>query len=369
MSEHAAERLSVLDGLRGWAALSVVVFHLTWECFGVLFPQLRNVPLAVVANGNMAVALFLMVSGYVLTIRGWRNADKSGVRRSILKRYFRLTIPILASVMLFWAILALGLGAGPAAGLIVDRPDWLSKFGHLDPDVLRAITFGLAGVYQRTTAESFGPFLWTMTIELWGSFVVLGLCFFELRRTWAYVPVVLLTVLALWLRIAPYFPIASCYLGGALVALMTRDGIIRTGSPGRIESLIATVLLALSLVAAGLVQYYQLEQALVVPFAMIGFACALRSGPVSRFLSLPVSQWLGRISFPLYLMQILVIVTVTSWLIIWAQAGGQLTVWTAIGIAFVSGALCIVAAWAFLPVERLALTVAARVVAPRAVRA
>jgi peptidoglycan/LPS O-acetylase OafA/YrhL len=369
MSERPAERLSVLDGLRGWAALSVVIFHLTWECFGVLFPPLRNVPLAVVANGNMAVALFLMVSGYVLTLRGWRNADKAGVRRSVLKRYFRLTIPIFVSVMLFWVILALGLGAGPAAGVIVERADWLSKFGHLDPNVMQAAVFGLAGVYLGTTADSFGPFLWTMTIELWGSYVVLGLCYFELPRVWAYVPMVLLTLLALWLHAAPYFPLASCYLGGSLVALMTKDGIVRTGSPGSIESLVATAMFAFSLLAAGLAQYYQLGQGLVVPFAMIGFTAALRSGPVSRFLALPVSQWLGRISFPLYLLQILVIVTLTSWLIIWAQAGGLLTIWIALGIAMASVVVCVAAAWVFLPVERLALRVAARIAAPRAARA
>lgn len=365
MSEAGSQRLSVLDGLRGWAAVSVVVFHLSWEIFGVLFPGVRSIPLAVVANGNMAVALFLMVSGYVLTIRGWRNPDKSGVRRSILKRYFRLTIPIFASVMLYWAIVALGLDAAPAAGAIVERPDWLGTFSQDNPDFLHAVLFGLVGTYLRPTADTYGPFLWTMTIELWGSYVVLGLCLLERRGSFAYVPVVLLTLLALWARDEPYFPLSSCYIGGALVALLTKDGIIRSGAPGRIESLVSTLVFALCVIVAGLAQYYKLGASIIVPFAIFGFVAALRSGPVSWFLSLPISQWLGRVSFPLYLLQIIVIVTVTSWLIIWANESGLLSIWMVAGIVAVSVVLCLAAAWAFLPIERLALNLAARAVAPR----
>ena len=364
MSEHAAQRLSVLDGLRGWAAVSVVVFHLTWECFGGLYPQIRSLPLALVANGNMAVGLFLMVSGYVLTIRGWRSADKSGVRHSMLKRYFRLTIPIFGSVPLYWAVLAAGLSAAPAAATIVDSPDWLGQFGLIQPDFLAAIAYGLIGVYLRSTAYEYGPFLWTMVIELWGSFFVLGLCLFELRRAWAYVPVLALTVAALSVTRDPYLPIAACYVCGTLVALITKDGLIRTGTPTRRESVVASVLLIVSLGVAALAQAYDLPRAAIVPFAMIGFVAALRSGPVSRFLALPVSQWLGRISFPLYLLQILVIVTVTSWLVVWANAAAALSIWTAVGIALASIAACLALAWLYLPVERLALRMAALAISP-----
>ena len=32
-------RLHELDGIRGWAALAVVVFHLCYETFGIVFPS------------------------------------------------------------------------------------------------------------------------------------------------------------------------------------------------------------------------------------------------------------------------------------------------------------------------------------------
>ena len=35
-------RLDLLDGVRGWSALSVVLFHVFWETFGALVPAFRN---------------------------------------------------------------------------------------------------------------------------------------------------------------------------------------------------------------------------------------------------------------------------------------------------------------------------------------
>src|SRR5262249_47363679 len=68
-------RISALDGLRGWAALSVIVYHLTWELFGALYPIYRNPWLSIFGNGAFAVAVFFAISGYVLTIGRWNRDD------------------------------------------------------------------------------------------------------------------------------------------------------------------------------------------------------------------------------------------------------------------------------------------------------
>lgn len=361
MSGAPAQRLAALDGLRGWAALSVVVFHLTWECFGALFPVLRTIPAALFANGNFAVALFLMVSGYVLTIRGWRSEDKSAVFRSILKRYFRLTVPILGAVLIYWAVISLGLVMSHQAAGIVHRPEWLGSFARMQPDPVDAIGYGLLGVYLRVSAGGYGPFLWTMIAELWGSYVVLALCLFELRGRWSYLPLAALTVLSLFTAFKPIFPLAACYPAGAIVALLAKDGIIGTQPPDETESVVATGVFAAALVAAAIAEATAADLSVTTVLAMVAFVAALRSGLVSRFLSMPASQWLGRISFPLYLLQIVVITTLTSGLIVLADRAGTLNLWTALGIGGVSTVACLLAAQFFMPIERFSLKLAAEI--------
>ena len=359
MTAPPTERLVALDGLRGWAALSVVFFHLTWEVFGAVFPMFRTLPFAVLANGPFAVALFLMVSGYVLTVSGWRNPDKRPIVRSISKRYLRLTIPILASVIIFWALIAAGLTTSHAAGQIIHRPDWLAAFATLKPDALQAAWFGLVQVYISTNPPSYGPFLWTMTVELWGSFLVLLLCLAELRGVWSYVPLFALFGVAFYTSSDPYFPIAACYPAGAVVALLVRDGIIRSGEPEGFESAVATGVILVGIGAATLDKQFNLGQQLSTVGAILTFVGVVRSRTARAFLSARISQWLGAVSFPLYLVQILIITTVTSDLIVAANGAHALNPWTAAGIGAVSLALCLVAAQVFLPAERLGLRAAA----------
>ncbi len=356
-----ADRLTALDGLRGWASLSVIFFHLTWETFGARFPVFRSFPFAFLGNGNFAVALFLMVSGYVLTIRGWRSDDKAGVRRSIVKRYVRLTPPILASVLIFYAAVALGWSSAQVAGQIVQRPDWLQAFGSFHPDVVDALSFGSFGVYFGGGPQSYGPFLWTMTIELWGSFLVLLLCWFELPARWSYLPLALLVTMGIFLTFVPYFPVAACYPAGAMVALAVKDGLVASGPPRPLQSTLASLVVVASLLAVAWAETTGISTRYTAILAMAAFVAVLRSGPALRLLSAPLSRWLGQVSFPLYLVQISVIVTITSGLIAWADRNGVLDVWEAGAIAVVSIGCCLLAAALFMPVERFALWLSARV--------
>lgn len=45
-------RLHYLDGLRGWAALAVVVFHATWESFKDYTPGVRTSAPGLVNDGK-----------------------------------------------------------------------------------------------------------------------------------------------------------------------------------------------------------------------------------------------------------------------------------------------------------------------------
>lgn len=112
-----------VDGLRGWAALLVCVFHLTmWTheginyCYGAALPSgddARNTSRAawpilrtLWTGGHFSVALFFTLSGYVLprrplaALHAGRRADfAEALRSSVVRRPFRLFIPVMLSTL------------------------------------------------------------------------------------------------------------------------------------------------------------------------------------------------------------------------------------------------------------------------------
>jgi peptidoglycan/LPS O-acetylase OafA/YrhL len=74
-----------------------------------------------------------------------------------------------------------------------------------------------------------------------------------------------------------------------------------------------------------------------------------------------VSQFLGRISFPLYLVQFAVIVSLSANVTIWADANGTLTATTALLIAAGSVIASLALATLFLPIELGTLSLLRRI--------
>ena len=91
-----AGRYHALDGIRGWAALSVVAFHMVWETFGARFPEFRNVASASLLDGWLAVSVFFVLSGEALSTGCLVKQDSRIALDLGVRRYPRLVIPILA---------------------------------------------------------------------------------------------------------------------------------------------------------------------------------------------------------------------------------------------------------------------------------
>lgn len=73
----------ILDGLRGIAALSVVVFH----CYEILTPELTHNP---IAHGFLAVDFFFCLSGFVIGYAYDNRIHHMGVKQFLLNRLIRL---------------------------------------------------------------------------------------------------------------------------------------------------------------------------------------------------------------------------------------------------------------------------------------
>jgi peptidoglycan/LPS O-acetylase OafA/YrhL len=336
-------RIAALDGLRGWAALSVVGYHFYVETFVNILPAPVVLALSVVCNGPLAVAVFFVLSGYVLTIGGWRAADKTPLLRLAAKRHLRLAIPVLASAVLVALLVAGHLTSNLEAARVVGREDWLGAWLHVAPDPAGVLAYSFGWVFVRASADDIVPFLWTMTTELWFSYVVLALCFCERRLPRPYLVLCGLAAAIL----LTHHAVAACFPLGALLALAQRDGHLRPV----LAPLSAIGLVGLALLTAMAILWSTWSEWSYVVIATVLVTTVLMSRDLDGALSAPLSRALGKLSFPIYLAQFPVLVSLTSGLILASGRPGPLQ---AAGIGLISLAATVALAALLLPAEWLA---------------
>lgn len=203
-------QIEYLSGLRGVFALSVVFFH----CLFIFLPSAvtgspETAHLTVPAewwlaylpqflyNGNCAVCVFFVLSGFVLGIRFWQERDIRYLISSACRRYIRLTGPVLASVLFAWLLFRLGWLHNHEVAAVAGSMPLVDLLYRTEPDFWNALREGLWTVYfAYEQPASYNPVLWTMETELKGSFLAFSFLalFGSLRRRWMlYLVLVLLS--------------------------------------------------------------------------------------------------------------------------------------------------------------------------------
>lgn len=185
-----------LDGLRGLASLSVVMAHFLAIFYpaailGGAFPAHSGVeawywssPLILLSHGELAVCIFFVLSGYVLTFRDVAQTEGARPRAllNMLKRPVRLGGMVLCMVALSYCLQVLG----------AYKVHEVAVFGGSERYVEGTLEFGtwLRGVVQEMLLSPFvagwkyDPPLWTIRDELWGSWVVFGVLLCAPRPSW-----------------------------------------------------------------------------------------------------------------------------------------------------------------------------------------
>ncbi len=155
-------RLGFLDGIRGWACLSVVANH-TLSCCGSS-KSLGTILFSLFSEGRFAVACFFVLSGFALS-----RIPSTSVLRFCLGRYPRLAIPVACVTCFAWI-------AHPTHSLLDllqfnASNDFFVFFSSLEPNHWQ-IPWHLQP-WNLTPGPSNGIALWTMYIEMQGSFLVM----------------------------------------------------------------------------------------------------------------------------------------------------------------------------------------------------
>ena len=293
LSDHRPMRFRFLDALRGWAAV-VVLFHhifidglpanrfmadrLFWsKCFFM--------------NGTYAVCLFFVISGFSLSIGYLQSGDDRGLARMAAGRYLRLAVPIFVICAITYVLMVLNVIPPPA-----QRPSPLDVFGNFTPTVQGLLELSLFSAYvSQSTAGSYNPPLWTMFYEFLGSFMVFATIAI-LRplhlRTWL--------LGFLFAILAVYQPFFALFIAGIFIADLF----------GKIEDRKSRNLVGAILCGAGLLLSFLPETGsrlmyVAAPVCMVAGVALF--APVKRLFENRVGDFLGWISFPLYLVQAAVI--------------------------------------------------------------
>lgn len=297
---HGRDRIDYLDGLRGVAILSVMLWHYSDEVYasflpyGTLFAGLPGLD-----RGWVGVNLFFLLSGFVILLTLERYERYTEFLR---RRWLRLfPAMLIASAIVFSASQAIG--------------DYMPH-GRADlQDALPGLTFVSVGFYNEFLPFSINELdgvYWTLYVEA-GFYVVFGALFYALGWPRALVAFASLWILVLvgsefiasadrswaakgvqylqWIG-ATYF---GWFVSGALFYKANRTGSNALFAAAVVAGVVSAFTSGLWQPADGVSKAYLC--------ACVGlFALAQKSSPVRRLLSARPLLFLGFVSYPLYLL-------------------------------------------------------------------
>lgn len=362
-------RVIFLDGIRGWASLSVLLYHLIFWFLALSTPQLRfgmdrvaaelaeqNYAEAVLValmrmmtDGHLAVLVFFVLSGYALSV-SHINSNNRNLALAATSRYFRLMLTVLLFTLITYALFKGGLFYNRQAATTPEFSlHWLGTFYTFDPSLFKAIKFALYNAFfQYDRVNTWNSSLWTMPIELLGSFLIygyLGVFRNAAAVNWKF----LACIIAVLFVISPMF---ACFFAGHAIAEIDKHVQDRPWLQGRALQYGLLALFGLTLFGS---IFFRHNDRITFVIATSLVLTASLSTPLKAFFSNKVSEFLGEISFPLYLIQIPIICSWSSWLFIVLPEAGYDRVTSNVIILFSTIVLCVIAAVLLLPLERFSM--------------
>ncbi len=326
------QKLVPLEGLRGIAAAVVVLYHLVlgFTARGVsvvpqghgAFDTLAQFGLGLL-NGSAAVAVFFVLSGFILSLPFSRDRRISRVLVALLKRWPRLAgVTVIACLFAYGLILWSGHDYKNAAS--ITGAGWMASHGN-SPIDHRHLTWagalheGLIAVFTKGEVRFDSP-LWTMRIELFCSFAIfLAAPILFAIRSWPLRVVVIAMAVFTAGTTFPYTHFSD-FLCGTVLAMLF--------SEGRLPAIPGKWALPLGFVVLYLFSFTYEQQLLIhAPLkaimpagdsahfvwdigAVLSILILLGNPTMHRIFSGNWAIWLGLLSFPIYLLHGPIMLTV-----------------------------------------------------------
>lgn len=305
----------------------VVVFHFMAMLYPNLVPGftdhpavIADTPLGILWNGPFAVFVFFSLSGFVIAGSAARRRDQ--FFSNSLARYFRLAIPMLFSILIAYGWLLIFPNATSIYMSTLESPSrWLLYTQQAPlPPILEVFYEGAVGSFISGSSE-LNNVLWTMQIELLGSLSLFfiywlsgssNICLLALFLVFSYFGLEFLGVAYL------------CFVFGALLYEAERHRALDR-TPTWLPATTLFIGVMIGAPGPGFVDRVGLEalpawlhlgndRGLVPVIASILILFSvMKFSLLARAFSGRASQWLGRLSFSLYLVHVPILYTIVAW--------------------------------------------------------
>ena len=340
------ERILWLDGIKGILCLLIFVHHFLLIFFpaihyGGIAPSYLNgfdtylsqSPISVIFNGNYMVALFCVISAVVLSRSIMTTENKEKLAGAVVKRYFRLMLPVVAIGFVTFIFSQLGLFTNVEVGEAVSSPSAVQSYR----EPMSFIDF-IFSVLIRTWFygdNTISPAYWMLSKLFIGSLVCMLISIFpwKFKRTslifysilaLAFLDrsdLILAFILGTMIGWATVYmkKLFNPYLGVAALIF----GILLGGYPSGVEP-------------TNFYRYINFMS--YIDWHILGAAATIFGlfslSFLQNFFSKRPFLWLGKISYSVYLVHMLVLYSLATSLYMWlAPSTGY---YTAVAISFVA---------------------------------
>lgn len=323
-----------LDGLRGVAAFIVVIHNYLLGFYPSTYSgnmdtirtnsgidaTLASTPINILYNGNVSVCIFFVLSGYVLSYKFFKYSDKNIITSSAIRRYLRLMIPVLFSIIVAYVFMKFKLFYNSDVAIITGSDWWLANFYNFTPNIFEMLKQGAYGVFF-LNESSYNAVLWTMHYELFGSFVVFGIIsiFGNIRnRSIIYIVCILLTYNTYYLA----------FILGIILsdANSNCDKFINSFNSKYLKIFLLVIGLILCSYPSGIDMKETIYEYMRIPkiddivafYHILGsfliIIILLKSDILKRFFALKIPLFFGKISFSMYIIHLIILCSFSSFL-------------------------------------------------------
>jgi peptidoglycan/LPS O-acetylase OafA/YrhL len=360
-NENLNKRVYYFDGLRGWASIAVLLHHIGAAMYGwpnfkdhFLQNQFGKI-LYIIFDGPFAVYIFFVLSGFVLSLNYLKNKNMRSLTGLVIRRIPRLGIPVFFStIIIFFLIKAGYMRNHEAAALFDELNAWFNQYYDFHP-TMKDMIKSIPGVFL-TGNSKYNGVLWTMRYEFFGSYyIVLFIVALHYSDNYRKTLVWIISTAGLLYML----PQIACFNFGMLIAFVyiEKRYFIERIQRNKLVKILTIIFTGLSyglnllmgqLGIAGIQAILSTATAFLFVFSITFiniFQCVFSS---------KVSRFLGKISFPLYIIHLPIICSFTALLMIkYNQFKENIVI--AVIIYFITALLSLIMACCFYPFEKISI--------------
>jgi peptidoglycan/LPS O-acetylase OafA/YrhL len=345
-----------LEGIRGLAAFMVVIHHyllafypaqangkLSDAHLGIIELWYHSSPFIFLTNGRFFVYIFFILSGYVLSKKFIEKPNRDYLKSAVIRRIPRLYIPVAFSLIVAFILIRLSFDFNIQAGILT-KSAWLQAL-HGNPSMSHFFKSLLYKAFFHYD-NSYNTVLWSITFELYGSFMVFaGLWLSSYVKT----PLILFSLIFMVLVFTGEYEYGSFFLG--VILNYWRNIEFKSAFLNRA---LIVFLIALGLFLGGFPHVYYTTPSISDTFyrflnydfiitkhglinsigAFMIVLAVQQSIKLQNFFSSNILDFLGSISFSMYLIHALILQSFSSFIFI--KLDGVLNYNAAFLVTFIS---------------------------------